>query len=302
MTDSVSDAEVVVEQLDPEESFELLANEIRLGMLRALDDEGSLAYEDLRSHVGVADSGQFNYHLQKLEGQFLSKDEGRYRITPAGRRVVGAVLSGGYTGDLAGRTVESDAPCFHCGGPLATHLEDGGVYVACEDCDARFNPVEIPPAVLEGYSLDELHDLVDRWVKRQVTAAQYGFCSRCDGKMTEYIEEVVEEKAAADPEAVPLVDLPLDVIVKQECSRCGERRLALVGAAATLHPAVVSFHYEHGIDVRETPLTDLEWLEMGIASVESTDPLVVSVPVTLDDDTLVVAFDEEFTLVDERRP
>lgn len=290
MSDSVPDSEVVVEQLDPEESFELLANEIRLRTLRTLDDAGPLGHAALRRRVGVDDSGQFNYHLQKLEGQFITKEDDGYDITPAGRRVVGAIHSGGYTGDIAGRTVESDAPCFHCGGPLATHLEDGGVYVACQNCGGRYNDVDIPPGVLEGYELDELHGLVDRWVKRQFVAGSYGFCFRCDAKVRERVERVKDEEAR------------IEAVVKQTCTRCGEERAAMFGAAAVFHPAVAGFHHEHGIDVRKTPLTDLEWLEMGIASVESTDPLTVSVPVTLDDETLVVTFDYQFTLVDERRP
>ncbi|SFB68503.1 hypothetical protein SAMN05444422_101153 [Halobiforma haloterrestris] len=292
--------EVVVERLTPEESFERLAHGIRLRTIRVLDEAGPLSHGTLRERVGVDDPGQFNYHLQKLEGQFVRNGDDGYDLTPAGRRVVGAILSGGYTSDLAGETVPADADCLRCGGPLETHLEDGGVHLSCRDCGTRLNGVDIPPGVLEARDLEDVHGIVDRWVKRRLTAVQYGFCHRCDGPVTQRILRGVDDDWE---DGVPdwLSTLPVDVVLRHRCARCEVERHALVAAVAVLEPAVVGFHHDHGIDVRETPLPDLEWLEMGVTSVESTDPLVVSVPVTLGDETLVVSFDAEFSLVDERR-
>lgn len=48
-------------------------------------------------------------------------------------------------------------------------------------------------------------------------------------------------------------------------------------------------------------MRDLDWLEMGVTAIESVDPLVVTVPITLGDETLVVSFDDVLTLVDEQR-
>lgn len=295
------DEDIVVDRLTPEESFERLAHEIRLQTLQTLDEEGPLPHARLREAVGIADPGQFNYHLKKLDGQFVREGEDGYELTPAGRRVVGAVLSGGYTGDLAGQTVPADADCLRCGGGLETRLEDGGVYVACRECDQRFNNVDIPPGVLEGCDPADLYDLVDRWVKRRLTSSQYGFCHRCDGPIDQRIVRVDDRDAWHDPDSEFLQDVPADALLQEECARCGDFQIALVAAVAVLHPAVAGFHHEYGIDVRETPLTDLDWLEMGVTSIESTDPLVVSVPVTLEDQTLVASFDADFSLVDQQR-
>lgn len=300
MTDG-DDADVVVERLSPAESFELLAHRIRVRTLEALDDGAPKRHTALRRRVGVDDPGKFNYHLQKLDGQFVRGTDEGYELTPAGRRVVGAVLSGGYTSDLVGDTVPTDADCLRCGGPLVTHIEDGGVAVACEDCGQRFNGVDIPPAAVAERSRDELYELVDRWVKRRLASVQLGFCHRCDGPVTQSLVHVDDETAWADRDTEWLADLPVDVLFREHCERCDRERHALVGAAAVLHPVVAGFHHDHGIDVRTTPLTDLDWLEMGVTDVESADPLVVEIAVELDDERLLVSFDDEFSLVDDRR-
>jgi hypothetical protein len=301
MTGPDHEENVVVERLTPEASFERLAHEIRVQTLRTLDENGPLAHADLRDRVGVDDPGQFNYHLQKLDELFVREQEGEYALTPAGRRVVGAVRSGGYTSDLVGETIPADAECLLCGGPLAVHLEPEGVYVACRECNREFNSIDVPPGVLEGYDRSAVFDLVDRWVKRRLTAVEYGFCFRCDGPVDQRVRPAADDAwEAGQPEW--LADLPVEAVLEHRCPRCGEQRYALVASVALLHPAVAGFHHKHGIDVRSTRMNDLDWLELGVTAVESTDPVVVSVPVTIDAETLVVAFDESFSLVEERRP
>lgn len=301
MTDTATGDGVVVERLAPEESFGLLAHEIRVRIVRALDDAGPLSHTALRERIGVDDPGRFNYHLRKLDGQFVRGRDDGYELAPAGRRVVGAVLSGGFTGDLAGETVPANADCLRCGGPLATRLTEKGVSVVCLECDQRFNGVDVPPGALAGCDRGEVYELVDRWVKRRLAATQYGFCHRCDGPIDRRVVLTADEEAWADRDAEWASELPVEALLRDHCTRCGDERHALVAAAAALHPALVGFHHERGVDVRETPLTDLEWLEMGVTAVASTDPLVVSVPATLSDETLVASFDAGFELVDERR-
>jgi hypothetical protein len=293
--------DVVVELLTPEASFERLAHELRVAIVRTLDADGPLRHGALRERTGADDPGRFNYHLQKLEGHFVRKVDERYELTPAGRRVVGAVRSGGYTSDLAGTTVPADADCLRCDGPLATEIKHGGVVVACQDCGQRFNGVDIPPGALAGADLSELYGLVDRWVKRRLVGARLGFCHRCDGPLDRRLVRVEDEGAWADRDTEWLGDLPVEVLLRHRCERCGNERHVLFAAAVALHPAIVSFHHEHGVDVFETPFTEYGWLSMGAASVLSMDPLRVEIPITLDDETLHATFDAEVSLVEERR-
>lgn len=87
--------------ITPADAFELVGNEIRVGIIQVLQDayrdgDRSLPYVTLQSRVGVRDSGQFNYHLQQLVGQFVRKDGSDYRLTYAGQTVASAIVSGAY--------------------------------------------------------------------------------------------------------------------------------------------------------------------------------------------------------------
>ncbi|WP_123538752.1 winged helix-turn-helix domain-containing protein [Halosimplex salinum] len=80
------------ERADPAavtDTFTLLSNETRVRILAALADSDAEAvrFSDLRSRVGVTDSGQFNYHLEKLRGELVAKTDDGYALTDAGGRV-----------------------------------------------------------------------------------------------------------------------------------------------------------------------------------------------------------------------
>lgn len=83
------------------DAFELLANETRLAILLALWEAyepfgtgGGLTFSELRDRVGMRDSGQFNYHLGKLEGEFVQSTDGGYKLRPAGEKITRAVIGG----------------------------------------------------------------------------------------------------------------------------------------------------------------------------------------------------------------
>jgi hypothetical protein len=64
------------------EAFDLLANEIRLDILRTLgeamagDGKTPISFSELQRRVGVEDNGRFNYHLDRLLGTFVEKADG----------------------------------------------------------------------------------------------------------------------------------------------------------------------------------------------------------------------------------
>jgi hypothetical protein len=84
---------------DPDEVFSAVANETRFDILRAVWDltktdagDASATFAAVRAEAGVQDSGQFNYHLQKLSPRFVRKTEEGYETTHAGSQLVGAVV------------------------------------------------------------------------------------------------------------------------------------------------------------------------------------------------------------------
>ncbi|WP_246045717.1 winged helix-turn-helix domain-containing protein [Halorussus ruber] len=290
--------EVVAERLPPEEAFELLAHDLRFRILEVLNDaDGALAFSGLRERVGVDDPGQFNYHLGKLTDRFVrSADEG-YELAPPGRRIVGAVLSGGYTKILDADPVETDARCIVCGSRMAVEFRDDGVEIRCGECEETLTNTSVPAGILEGVAPAEVPEVVDQWLKRVHAAADFGFCSNCDGRFEAGLV------VAGQPDAPDWLDGEEKprATVRYECDRCGFEWTSFPPSAVLLHPAVVGFHYDHGIDVRETPLWDLDWLGIDVMSVESADPPEVEISVTLDGETATFTFDADLNLVAERR-
>jgi hypothetical protein len=87
---------------DLEAAFSLVANELRFQILQALweaqrTDELPVPFSELFDSVEVGDSGQFNYHLDKLVPRFVRDADDGYELTFAGEQVIGAAASGVYT-------------------------------------------------------------------------------------------------------------------------------------------------------------------------------------------------------------
>ncbi|WP_435332977.1 winged helix-turn-helix domain-containing protein [Haloarchaeobius sp. TZWWS8] len=311
-------SDVVIEQLPPDEAFELLGHETRFRILEELGDaDGNLSFSELRERVGVRDTGQFNYHLGKLTGRFVTKAEpddgdtggddddgsehddeiGGYHLTGAGRQVVGAVLSGGYTKAMDAETVEMNATCLDCGEPMELAFETDSVRVTCTDCGMQFTDVEVPAGVLEGYGPDAAAAVVDRWLKRHLGIASLGFCPTCHGQLARRLQ------VPADPDAPDWLpdDDEFEVVSRAECRRCSQNWYSDLGAALLSHPAIVAFHHEHGVDVRSRPMWDHEWLSTKTADVVQREPLRVELALSLDDERLVLTVDRDLQIVEERR-
>ena len=91
-------------EITPSEAFGALANEVRVTVLVELlaaerADEQPVAFSELQTAAGVEESAKFAYHLRQLRGTFLSTAEAGYVLTPAGRRVARAIVSGAFTED-----------------------------------------------------------------------------------------------------------------------------------------------------------------------------------------------------------
>lgn len=290
------DQSVVVERLPVDEAFELLAHETRVRILEALKtvDGDPLAFAELRRKVGVRDPGQFNYHLGKLTPRFVRNGDEGYELTSAGGQVVGAVLSGGYTKALDADPIPMDASCLECGGQMETHLQEDRVKVTCTECGSDYANIDIPPGILDGWSREEVPAVISRWLKRLAQATEYGFCHNCDGHLVKTVHTASDDDA---PEWIHEGDL--DAIVTFECQRCSGNWKSVVEVTILAHPAVVAFHYEHGIDLRKTPNWDLDWLDPFLATVTSENPLRIEIPITLDGETRIFVFDEDLDVVDE---
>lgn len=75
------------------DTLSLLAHDVRIDILRSLAADGPLSFSELKSRVGVRDSGRFNYHLTELCRRFLRETEDGYDLNYRGERLV--VAAGG---------------------------------------------------------------------------------------------------------------------------------------------------------------------------------------------------------------
>jgi hypothetical protein len=293
---SMNDDGPRTDQLSADEAFSLVSDETRFAILRELvDTRGPTAFSDLREAVGVDDPGRFNYHLGELRGQFVAKRDDGYTILPPGERLVGAVLAGGYTSTLDADPAPVDGKCPDCGSDLEAVFRDHGVTIDCTECVASVTSPDVPPGLLADSAPADAPELVGRLNRIQFAANDAGICRNCYHE-TERTLYLTDDEDAPDW----LADSDLLGMVFHDCPRCGGTFNAAVQAAVLSHPRVAAYHYEHGIDVRETPMWQYDWLGTGRGIVESDDPVRIALPIPLDDECRTFVFDADLDVVDVR--
>ncbi len=275
--------------MDTLESFSLLAQETRLTILRELAAAGPgetrepVSFAELRRRVGTKDSGRFNYHLDKLQPQFVThvdEDDGPtgYRPTWAGIRVVGAALAGQFDTESIGG--ETDRPCPLCGDPATMYHENGILRIDCEDGDHELG-VPVPAGAAENRSLEDLFDVGMALTDRMIELARRGVCPNCYD--------------AVDPEPTESDDA---VVFQDTCGRCRATIGIPVGHFVGAHPGVVAFHYERGVELDAEALWEADWADPGAETVVSRDPLRLGLAVECGGDELWVVVDDTGDVVE----
>lgn len=266
---------------DSSDTVSLLANETRAAILRELAEHlnevgGPPSFSTLRERVGVADSGQFNYHLGQLEGTFIDAVPDGYRLTPFGARVVGLLFAGILEGGTRG-PVEYPVECRWCGGSQTTELQGGVIEVRCENehTETHF----LPPGVVANRDLVAATDIAWRLTLQSLELAVDSICPVCGG-------EVERELRRADG----------DLNFWADCNTCPVTLMADPALIVLSHPAVRGFLWEREVELEDRPWA-LDWCRPGKARQTATDPLRVVVDVTAGGDTLTVTLDETATVV-----
>ncbi|MFB6206668.1 MAG: winged helix-turn-helix domain-containing protein [Haloglomus sp.] len=246
------------------EAFAALSNETRLAILLGLWDaqdsmhpEEGIAFSALYDRVGMRDSGQFNYHLDQLVGQFVRRTEDGYALRRAGQKLVRTVIAGAGIEEPTLEPTPIDLDCPYCGGQTAVSYEDEWLYHVCTECEGGFaGRDEQPDGYLTGSALDPAgftnRTPEELWVAalargyQDIKTMLEGVCDECSGPV-EYWMDVCEDH---DDEGI--------------CSTCGRTPVALTilgcsvcknyhaASPRTLilhHPAVVAFYHERGVDI-----------------------------------------------------
>lgn len=304
------------------EAFETLANETRLAILLALwesespgpprpsKSESSTQFSELRERVGIRDSGQFNYHLDKLVGPFLeSLDEG-YQLTTAAKQVLGAVLSGTFSehGSFEGKPI--DATCGHCGGSVVIDYIDRVLIERCPKCEESgrasseisgvIGKTDVPPVGLENTTPKEFHRKGRTWIRHRLFSMMEGVCPRCSGPVTARIH-ICEDHETGDGPLCERCGMGAKIQAFFVCDVCKKESFVPAHATIFTEQAVKAFYFERGLDY--DALFDASETEKLVdpirkTEVQSEEPIEVVVTVEIDGDRLEITLDEDTRVTD----
>lgn len=303
------------------EAFKLLSSEARLAILLALweandpglslDDtaEPAVTFSELRERVGMRDSGQFNYHLHKLAGTFVTQADEGYSLTESAEQILHAVFAGTLTEHDSFDGEPIDAGCRLCGGSTVIDYDDGLLVKRCVDCEGNYRSPDHPREGVLGIDYRPPAGLVDRtpqefythgrtWTRHRMHSMLEKVCPDCSGAVTTTVH-VCEDHD--DSEGI--------------CEHCGTswRATAIhvcdVFKFAWIMPAFVSiiteqsvktFYYERGLDIDATyDSGDSNDFFNTIEDITVTkNPLEIVTTVELDGDQLTVTLDDEANVVD----
>jgi len=282
------------ECLPPAEAFAVVGNETRLRILEALwEADRPAAFSDLRRRVGMRDSAQFNYHLDKLVGQFVRKTDEGYGFRQAGRAVIRSVLAGTLNQSPELDPFPVEGTCVDCGSDLQARYEDEHVHIECSECGRPHGGYPFPPGGLEDRTREEILDAFNQRARHLSCLSKDGVCPECNGRMETSVGYAERDDA-----------MGLEVRVDYECARCNLTTSSSTGLALLDDAEVVSFYRDHGVDLNDVPFWTLDWCvtdeHTGVAS---EDPWRLRVTIELDDEELVATLDGDLAVVStERRP
>lgn len=253
------------------EAFTLLANETRLAILLALWEAGELReigwapvpFSELRERVGMPDSGQFNYHLGELEGEFVERIDDGYKLNPTGDNVVMAIIGAIGFEEAAFPATEIDLECPICGAPTAIAYQDTRLYHLCTECDGNYDLDDYPAGMLANWESISDAALKDRTARAIHSAASLkgyhsyalaaaGVCQNCGGQIDNSLE-LCENHDPAPGGLCPECDRGDEVASLGVCGVCKFKLLGPVANAALHHPAVIAFYWEHGLELGHDP-------------------------------------------------
>lgn len=313
---SIDDTTGGAATLSPDDAFAVLGDETRLAILRTLGEaETPLAFGDLRQRVGYDASGNFSYHLDKLAGHFVEKNDEGYALRRAGQRVVEAVLSGVVTDAPELERTRIDWPCPNCGAPstqIAYRQEQVGVFcTACEglkdgtdgaDEDAapleqrRIGGAHLPPAGLRDRTPPEVLQAALVWTAGEVQTAVNEVCPRCSAPV-----EVVSTVCGAHDATGGLCDncgQTYAATFEARCSNCVYEIETVFGVYLLAQPELRRFLIEQGLNP-VAPTSHRFWeMFQYEEDIQATDPFDAKFTFTVDDEALVLTVDEELTVVD----
>lgn len=303
-----------IREMTADEAFAVLGNDTRMAVLRELWESGEpMSFTALRETVAPDDTGNFNYHLGKLDGQFVRKTEEGYVLRFAGEQVVRAALSGTITSDPSIPPTETDKRCPYCDAPMKMAYREEAISVRCTNCDGVIGGelpdgttvhFEFPPAGLTGRDHEGVIDAAHVLYDSKIATMLKGVCPECAGRVS-VSQEVCDNHEPDDAGLCPSCDTRFEVWSTFTCDNCRYSRNSAPWFAALNHPAVVAFYHDHGLTeklpFRKLTADNARFVRGIRSTATATDPYRFRTTIPVDDETLVVVMDEELDVLSVER-
>jgi YD repeat-containing protein len=235
--------------ISPHEAFALLADRNRFDIIGVLAEasEQPLQFNELHRRSNFDDSGQFNYHLDQLVGPFVRKTEEGYELRHAARIAYRLAVSGLLSDRGEANITTVDETCAQCGADqLAAVYEGDRFWVRCPECGRRATVAPFPPRALTNYETDRAPVAFDRYTMGSVLRAAENVCPWCASSLTASLQPSHDTWPA------------VDWVIRRECDHCQGWIHTRVYDLLRLHPAVISFYYERGVDVLNSSFWETE--------------------------------------------
>lgn len=255
---------------DAEDAFAVLANRIRLQMLRRLSagsDQSSCSFTELYEAIDIANTSQFSYHLNELTGHYVQQTDGGYAISDAGLRIVQLVNAGEYTVRPEFDPVEVSTHCPYCDGTAAEARYSGRfATVDCLACENTLLRYDLRPAHVADRDSYQALKAADRRMRAEFRTALDGVCQRCGGS----VDSTLVTGAAVDP-ARALLQVP--------CRQCGTELSAPVKIALLHCPEIRSRFDDEPVGLLTTPTWELfERLSTWRIELDEAESLTLRIP------------------------
>jgi DNA-binding transcriptional ArsR family regulator len=283
-----------------DEVFSVLGDETRIEILLELCEVASesgigqgLGFSALQDRVGVTDSGRFNYHLDKLTGQFVAKRGDTYVARWPALALVAAIHAGlyGETAEMTAESATTESRCPKCLRPLEVRFVDGtlgtGVYMHCSE-HGKMDVYSFPPGAQAGRSLLETMQVAYTRLRTGVDLARRGICMECWGRVSTEFPVDAHDHGESRERYDEFTQ------VAYQCERCWNQLRVPLRTYVGTHPIVEAAFEERGF----APLRGADELttEDEIAcetEVTESKPTGATVRISFDEETLVLSVDDD---------
>lgn len=295
------------------EAFEILGNDTRLAILVALweikhldlpmpeQSEWALSFSELREAVGQPDSGQFNYHLDKLTGRFVEQTEAGYTLTQRAEQILRAIFAGTLADPASLEAEPLDMECFRCGEPTVLDYGDGMLIVRCTSCEGTFRRSDDPsglltekyrpPVGLANRTPEEFRRHGNIWDRHRILSMIEGVCPDCSGSVTTTL--YVCDAHDTDRTVCEHCETSFEIHSLFACDVCKNFWHTPAWYIILTEIAVLAFFHEHGLDPFEDENPTDEILNAVEVAVRDEEPIKLEVTVDLDGDRLTVTLDNQ---------